>query len=94
MIAHAIFATLAPKASDHETKAIFLHAGFRVCVDAGRRLSSGLNPAAFDVEIVHPGNDKSRIRKADAARCKSVPALVNDGSPYHIKFSAELAALN
>lgn len=74
-------------------KAIFYHAGCSVCVDAEQRLAGALNPAAFDVEIVHLGTDRSRLGEAEAAGVKSVPALVIDGQPYHINFGAELSAL-
>lgn len=74
-------------------KAIFYHAGCSVCVDAEQRLASALNPAAFDVEIVHLGTDKSRLGEAEAAGVKSVPALVIEGHPYHINFGADLSAL-
>jgi glutaredoxin len=74
-------------------KAIFYHAGCGVCVDAERRLAGALNPAAFDVEIVHLGTDKSRLGEAEAADVKSVPALVIEGHPYHINFGADLSAL-
>jgi hypothetical protein len=74
-------------------KAIFYHAGCSVCVDAEGRLAGALNPAAFDVEIVHLGTDKSRLGEAEAAGVKSVPALVIEGHPYHINFGADLSAL-
>ena len=74
-------------------KAIFYHAGCSVCVDAEQRLAGALNPAAFDVEIVHLGTDKGRLWEAEAAGVKSVPALVIEGHPYHINFGAELSAL-
>jgi len=74
-------------------KAIFYHAGCSVCVDAEQRLAGALNPAAFDVEIVHLGTDRSRIKEAEAAGVKSVPALVIEGHPYHINFGADLSAL-
>ena len=44
-------------------------------------------------EIVHLGQDKTRIAEAERAGVKSVPALVIAGQPYHINFGAELAAL-
>ena len=74
-------------------KAIFYHAGCSVCVDAEQRLAGALDPAAFDVEIVHLGTDRSRLGEAEAASVKSVPALVIDGNPYHINFGADLSAL-
>lgn len=74
-------------------KATFYHAGCSVCVDAEQHFATSLDPAAFDVEIVHLGNDKGRIPEAEAAGVKSVPALVIDGQPYHINFGADVAAL-
>jgi glutaredoxin len=74
-------------------KATFYHAGCSVCVDAEQRLAGALNPAAFDVEIVHLGTDKSKLGEAEAAGVKSVPALVIEGHPYHINFGADLSAL-
>lgn len=75
-------------------KATFHHAGCSVCVDAEQRFATALNPAAFDVEIVHLGTDRSRLGEAEAAGVKSVPALVIDGQPYHINFGADLSALS
>ncbi|MGD9804693.1 MAG: thioredoxin family protein [Hyphomicrobiaceae bacterium] len=74
-------------------KVTFYHAGCSVCVDAEQRFAHALDPAAYDVEIVHLGTDKSRIAEAEAAGVKSVPALVIDGQPYHINFGADLSAL-
>ncbi|MBU2582708.1 MAG: thioredoxin family protein [Alphaproteobacteria bacterium] len=74
-------------------KAIFYHAGCSVCVDAEQRIATALDPAAYDVEIVHLGSDKGRLNEAEAAGVKSVPALVIDGQPYHINFGADLSAL-
>ena len=74
-------------------KATFYHAGCSVCVDAEQHLATAIDPAAFDVEIVHLGTDKSRLGEAEAAGVKSVPALVIDGHAYHINFGADLSAL-
>lgn len=74
-------------------KATFYHAGCNVCVDAERLLASALDPAAFDVEIVHLGIDRGRLAEAEAVGVKSVPALVIDGRPFHINFGADLSAL-
>lgn len=74
-------------------KATFYHAGCSVCLDAEQHLATALDPAAFDVEIVHLGTDRSRLREAEAAGVRSVPALVIDGHPYHINFGADLSAL-
>jgi len=48
-------------------KAIFYHAGCSVCVDAEQRFAHALDPAAYDVEIVHLGTDRTRIAEAEAA---------------------------
>ncbi|MEZ5909662.1 MAG: thioredoxin family protein [Hyphomicrobiaceae bacterium] len=74
-------------------KATFFHAGCGVCVDAEKRIATALDPAAYDVEIVHLGTDRNRLAEAESAGVKSVPALVIDGQPYHINFGAALSAL-
>lgn len=74
-------------------KAIFYHAGCPVCVDAERMLAMSLDPAKFEVEIVHLGEAKNRLKEAETAGVKSVPALVIGGNPYHINFGAALDAL-
>ncbi|MCC6913981.1 MAG: hypothetical protein IT566_09790 [Rhodospirillaceae bacterium] len=72
-------------------KATFYHAGCPVCVSAEQGLAHALNPAAYNVEIVHLGETPKRIAEAEAAGVKSVPALVIAGRPYHINFGASLA---
>ena len=72
-------------------KAVFYHAGCPVCISAEQGLAHALDPAAFDVEIVHLGEDRSRIAEAEAAGVQSVPALVIAGQPFHINFGATLA---
>ncbi len=76
-----------------KTNAVFYHAGCSVCVDVERNLAQALDPARFDVEIVHLGNDRARLGEAEKAGVKSVPALVAGGAVYHINFGAPLAAL-
>ena len=71
-------------------KAVFYHAGCPVCVDAEQRFLSFLDPAKVTTEVVHLGEDRSRIAEAEHAGVKSVPALVVDGTPYHINFGASL----
>lgn len=71
----------------------FYHAGCPVCVEAEEGLARALDPGRFNIEIVHLGNEKSRIAEAEAAGVKSVPALVLDGTAYHINFGAALEAL-
>lgn len=75
------------------TKAIFYHAGCPVCVAAEHGITAALDPARYQVEIVHLGTEKQRVSEAEAAGVKSVPALVLDGTAYHINFGADLAAL-
>ena len=72
-------------------KAVFYHAGCPVCISAEQGLAHALDPAAFDVEIVHLGEDRSRIAEAEAAGVQSVPALVIADQLFHINFGATLA---
>jgi len=74
-------------------KAIFYHAGCPVCVAAEDNLARAIDASRYDVEIVHLGNDKGRIPEAEAAGVTSVPALVLDGTPFHINFGASLSDL-
>ncbi|SFP98143.1 Thioredoxin domain-containing protein [Nitrosomonas cryotolerans] len=76
-----------------KSKAIFYHAGCPVCVQAEQSVANALDPAKYDVEHVHLGNDKGRVSEAEAAGVKSVPALVMDGSAFHINFGAGIEAL-
>jgi glutaredoxin len=76
-----------------KTKAIFYHAGCPVCVAAEQNIASALDPQRFDLEVVHLGQQKSRVQEAERAGVKSVPALVLDNQPYHINFGANLEAL-
>lgn len=76
-----------------KAKAIFYHAGCPVCVTAEEGLASVIDRARYEVEVVHLGNDRSRIGEAEAAGVNSVPALVLDGTPFHINFGASIADL-
>lgn len=73
--------------------ATFYHAGCPVCVQAEHTVAASLDPAKFQVEIVHLGQNKSRIAEAERTGVKSVPALVIDSTPYHINFGAHLSDL-
>ena len=73
--------------------AMFYHAGCPVCVQAERTIAESLDPSRFKVEVVHLGERKDRIAEAEKAGVKSVPALVVDGTPFHINFGASLSAL-
>tara|TARA_R110002096_G_scaffold21043_7_gene68681 strand:- start:37628 stop:37801 length:174 start_codon:yes stop_codon:yes gene_type:complete len=47
-----------------------------------------------NVEIVHIGEERSRISEAEAAGVQSVPALVTpNGNALHINFGASIADL-
>lgn len=76
-----------------KTKAVFYHAGCPVCIAAEENLATALDPARFDVEIVHLGEDRSRLGEAERTGVKSVPALVLEGQAYHINFGAGLDVL-
>ncbi len=71
-------------------KSIFYHAGCPVCVSAEHDILSLMNPSA--VEVIHLGQDKSKIAAAEKAGVKSVPALVTPtGNVLHINFGASMA---
>ncbi|MDY0057498.1 MAG: thioredoxin family protein [Methyloversatilis sp.] len=74
-------------------KAVFYHAGCSVCVEAEQNVAEALDRSRFNLEIVHLGQQKGRLKEAEAAGVKSVPALVLDGLPFHINFGAGLDAL-
>jgi glutaredoxin len=76
-----------------KSKAVFYHAGCPVCIDAERNVAMAIDPAKYEVEIVHLGQNKARLKEADAAGVKSVPALVLDGALFHINFGASIDAL-
>ncbi|WP_085992238.1 thioredoxin family protein [Oceanobacillus senegalensis] len=71
-------------------KAVFYHAGCPVCVDAEKMMLGYLDQSKVDLEIVHFGEDASRIKEAESAGVKSVPALVVDGQTYHINYGASM----
>lgn len=72
------------------SKAIFYHAGCPVCVDAEQMLLNYLDESKVTTEIVHLGNDQSRIEEAEKAGVTSVPAIVIDDNVYHINFGASM----
>lgn len=74
-------------------KAVFYHAGCPVCIEAEQNVAEALDKGRYQLEIVHLGQQKGRIKEAEAAGVKSVPALVLDGMPFHINFGAGLDAL-
>ena len=76
-----------------KSSAIFYHAGCPVCVEAEQTVANAIDAQKYSVEIVHLGEESSRIEEAETQGVKSVPALVLDGAPFHINFGAELSAL-
>ena len=74
-------------------KAIFYHAGCPVCVAAEDNLAKAIDTSRYEVEIVHLGNEQSRVSEAESVGVKSVPALVLEGVPFHINFGASLSDL-
>lgn len=72
------------------SKSIFYHAGCPVCVSAEHDIVNLVG--ADNVEVVHIGEDRSRIQEAEDKRVKSVPALVSsNGNVLHINFGASMA---
>lgn len=76
-----------------KTKAIFYHAGCPVCLAAETFVTTSLDRAQHDLEIVHLGSAPGRRAEAEHAGVRSVPALVIAGATYHINHGADLAAL-
>ena len=70
-------------------KSIFYHAGCPVCISAEHDI---VNLIGEDkVEIIHIGEDRSKISTAENAGVKSVPALVTpNGNVLHINFGASM----
>ncbi|MDZ4191177.1 thioredoxin family protein [Ectopseudomonas chengduensis] len=71
------------------TQARFYHAGCPVCVSAEQTLLNMLAPEV-KVEIVHLGEQATRVAEAEQAGVKSVPALVVDGQVLHLNFGASI----
>ncbi len=71
----------------------FYHAGCPVCVAAERQVADAIDPARFEIEVIHLGEDRSRIAEAESAGVQSVPALVIGGQPFHINFGAAIGDL-
>ena len=76
-----------------KTKVQFYHAGCPVCVSAEQQIAQALDPARYDVEIVHLAEQKGRLANAKAAGVASVPALVINGQAFHINHGADLSVL-
>ncbi|OQK15975.1 thioredoxin [Methyloprofundus sedimenti] len=73
--------------------AIFYHAGCPVCLGAEQMLANAIDSKKYTIENVHLGTHAKRIKEAEEAGVKSVPALVLDGEVFHINFGAAIADL-
>jgi glutaredoxin len=77
----------------NKEKAVFYHAGCPVCVAAEESVAKALDPARYEVEIVHLGEARGRVAEAEGLGVKSVPALVLGGQTFHVNFGASLEAV-
>lgn len=72
------------------SKSIFYHAGCPVCVSAEHDIINLIG--ASNVEVVHIGEERSRITEAEKVGVQSVPALLTpNGNVLHINFGASMA---
>lgn len=62
-------------------------------MEAEHMVAEAIDGGKYDLEVVHLGEDASRLAEAEQARVQSVPALVLEGVPFHINHGADLAAL-
>ena len=76
-----------------KTKAIFYHAGCPVCQEAERNVARALDPARYDVEVVHLAEHVDRLAEAEDSGVRSVPALVLEGQAFQINHGADLSDL-
>ena len=71
------------------SKSVFYHAGCPVCVSAEHDIINLVGTE--NVEVVHLGENKSKIAAAENMGVKSVPALVTpSGNVWHINFGASM----
>lgn len=76
-----------------KSKATFYHAGCPVCISAEQNLVRGLDPARYELEMIHLGEHKEKVADARAQGVQSVPALILEDQLFHINFGAALADL-
>jgi glutaredoxin len=76
-----------------KSTATFYHAGCPVCISAEQNIAQALDPARYELNIIHLGDRKDKIAEAKAQGVQSVPVLVLDGKPFHINFGAALSDL-
>lgn len=73
-------------------KVLFYHAGCPVCVSAEQDLLHLITD--HQIEIVHLGEEKSRIQQAEDYGVQSVPAIVlANGNVLHLNFGASIKDL-
>ncbi|WP_100611041.1 thioredoxin family protein [Confluentibacter lentus] len=73
-------------------KSIFYHAGCPVCISAEQDIVELIG--ADNVEIIHLGENNSKIAEAEKLGVKSVPALLTPkGNVLHLNFGASLEAV-
>ncbi|MGB5821894.1 MAG: thioredoxin family protein [Saonia sp.] len=73
-------------------KVTFYHAGCPVCVNAEQELLQIVDTSKVAVEVIHLGERKDFIARAENSGVQSVPALVLDnGSVLHINHGATMA---
>ena len=71
------------------SKSVFYHAGCPVCVSAEHDIINLLGQDK--VEVVHFGNDKSRIDEPKKPWVKAVPTFVTpNGNVLHINFGSSM----
>ena len=74
-------------------KATFYHAGCPVCISAEQQVLEALDKDRYQIEIVHLGENSSRISEAEQAGIRSVPVLLLNGAAFHINFGAAISDL-
>jgi glutaredoxin 3 len=74
-------------------KTIFYHAGCPVCLSAEQDILNIIDRTMVDVEVVHLGEQSQRIKEAETAGVKSVPALLLNGHVLHINYGAGISDL-
>ena len=71
-------------------KSKFYHAGCSVCVSAEQDIINLIG--ADNVDVIHLGEERSKISEAESAGVNSVPALLTpNGNVLHINFGASMA---
>jgi len=70
-------------------KSIFYHAGCPVCISAEHDIINLIG--SDNVEVIHIGEERSKIEATERTGVKSVPALVTpSGNVLHINFGASI----